>query len=86
MLYTGRSSLYANKINEQAGNRLECSLLHTHHCVFFDEARNCKNHVEYMCRVAYLHLHNMKIKDMIMHTYVTSRRNNGNSLLYGIGC
>ena len=61
--------------------------------VFFDDALSMNNQVQYICRVAYFHIHcignirnllNRKITEIMIHSYVTSRLDNGNCLLYGI--
>ena len=61
--------------------------------VFFDDALSMNNQVQHICRVAYFHIHcigkirnllDRKTTEIMIHTYVTSRLNNGNCLLYGI--
>lgn len=78
---------------EVANNIVPTSTVARNIGVFFDDALNMNNHVHYMCRVAYFHLHSIgrirnlldrKTTEMMVHTYVTSRLDNGNGLLYGI--
>ena len=61
--------------------------------VFFDDALSMDNQVQHICRVAYFHIHcigkirnllDRKTTEIMIHTYVTSRLDNGNCLLYGI--
>ena len=61
--------------------------------VFFDDAVSMNNQVQHICRVAYFHIHcigkirnllDRKTTEIMIHTYVTSRLDNGNCLLYGI--
>ena len=60
--------------------------------VFFDDVLSMKSNIQHICRVAYFHLHcigrirnplERKIAEIIVHTYVTSRFDTGNCLLYG---
>ena len=61
--------------------------------VFFDDALSMNNQVQDICRVAYFHIHcigkirnllDRKTTEIMIHTYVTFRFDNGNCLLYGI--
>ena len=61
--------------------------------VFFDDALSMNNQVQHICRVAYFHVHcigkirnrlDRKTTEIMIQTYVTSRLDNGNCLLYGI--
>ena len=61
--------------------------------VFSDDALSMNNQAQHICRVAYFHIHGIgkirnlldrKTTEIMIHTYVTSRHDNGNSLLYGI--
>ena len=61
--------------------------------VFFDDALSMNNQVQHICRVAYFHIHcigkirnllDRKTTEIMIHTYVTSRLDNENCLLYGI--
>ena len=61
--------------------------------VFFDDALSMNNQVQHIYRVAYFHIHcigkirnllDRKTTEIMIHTYVTSRLDNGNCLLYGI--
>ena len=60
--------------------------------VFFDDALSMNNQVQHICRVAYFHIHcigkirnllDLKTTEIMIHTYVTSRLDNGNCLLHG---
>ena len=59
----------------------------------FDDALSMNNQVQHICRVAYFHIHcigkirnilDRKTTEIMIHTYVMSRLDNGNCLLYGI--
>ena len=60
--------------------------------VFFDDALSMNNQVQHICRVAYFHIHCIgNIRNLSRSennrnydSYVTSRLDNGNCLLYGI--
>ena len=61
--------------------------------VFFDDALSMNNQVQHICRVAYFYIHcsgkirnllDRKTTEIMIHSYVTSRLDNGNCLLYGI--
>ena len=61
--------------------------------VFFDDALSMNSQVQHICRVAYFHIHcigkirnpfDRKTTEIMIHTYVKSRLDNGNCLLYGI--
>ena len=60
--------------------------------IFFDDALRMNNQVQHICRVAYFHIHcigkirnllDRKTTEIMIHSYVTSHLDNGNSL-YGI--
>ncbi len=61
--------------------------------VFFDDALSMNNQVQHIYRIAYFHIHcirkirnllDQKTTEIMIHTYVRSRLDNGNCLLYGI--
>ena len=61
--------------------------------IFFDDALSMNNQVQHICRVVYFHfvsigkirnLLDRKTTEIMIHTYVTSRLDNANCLLYGI--
>ena len=58
---------------------------------FFDDALSMNNQVQHICRVGYFHIHciekiiyllDRKTTEIMIHTYVTFRLDNGNYLLY----
>ena len=61
--------------------------------VYFDDALSMQKQVQHICRISYFHLHcigkirnllDRKTTEIMIHSYVTSRLDNGNCLLYGI--
>ena len=61
--------------------------------VLFENSLSMDNQVQHICRVAYFHIHcirkirnllDRKTTEIMIHSYVTSRLDNGNCLLYGI--
>jgi len=61
--------------------------------VFFDDALSMNNQVQHICRLAYFHINCIgkirnllyrKTTEIVIHSYVTSRLENGNSLPCGI--
>ena len=61
--------------------------------VYFDDALSMQKQVQHICRISYFHLHcigkirnllDRKTTEIMIHSYVTSRLDNRNCLLYGI--